>query len=186
MRGRWSVRNLPAKPAESSPTISNGSGLSGADERYALLLEQVTRGLIQQVASLDDLRNRAGTVVAAPSLASSFLGATVLRDTHLPAPAVFFAVLALVTLVVTVGATIYILLPRSWRTGFDGHRLTVDYLEAEPPASLDRTRRDLAYYIQDDVNSNDKQLNRLHRSFGVAVVSIGLQVAFWLTALLLR
>lgn len=159
---------------------------STTDERYTLLLEQVTRALTQQVSAIDTLRTRAGTVVAAASLVSSFLGATTLAKSHLPAPALALVLLALLALVTTVIATVIILWPYTWRTGFDGHEALAKYIEADPPADLDEMRRSFAYYMQEDITKNRAKLNRLYVVFQVAVVAIGLEVVFWLAALVLR
>ena len=156
------------------------------DERYALVLTQVTRALSQQVSAIDALRSRAGTVVAAASLVSSFLGAATLQDRGLPVPAVVFTVLALLALVIVVTMTVVILWPYEWRTGFDGHETLAEYVEANEPAGLNEMQRSIAYYMQEDVDGNSIQLDRLYRAFQVAVVAIGLEVVFWLIALLLK
>jgi len=156
------------------------------DERYALVLDQVTRALSQQVSAIDALRSRAGTVVATASLASSFLGAATLQDRGLPAPALVMTVLALSALATVVAMTVVILWPYEWRTGFNGHRALADYVEADKPADLNEMQRSLAYYMQEDLDGNGAKLNCLYRAFQVAVVAIGLEVVFWLIALLLR
>jgi hypothetical protein len=160
-------------------------GMPEPDERYALVLDQVTRALSQQVTAIDGLRSRAGTVVAAASLVSSFLGAATLRMPDLSGAALLFSGLALAALVTVVVATVVILLPYRWRTGFNGHTALVEYVEADAPADLDEMRRSLAYYMQDDITANRGKLDRLYVAFQVAVIAIGLEVVFWLAALLL-
>lgn len=156
------------------------------DGRYALVLEQVNRALSQQIGSLEAVRSRAGTVVATSSIASSFLGAANLRDRALGGSALVLTILALISLAVVVLSTVTIILPYGWRTGFDGHRALTDYVEADPPASLEEMQRSFAYYMQSDLDSNTHKLNRLYRALQVSVVATGLEVAFWLLALLMK
>ena len=156
------------------------------DPRLSLVLSEVTRALTQQLSAIDALRTRAGTVVAAASLASSFLGAAVLADNSLRCLTLLFTILALFMLVVTLVSTIVILWPYVWKTGFDAKVAIADYVEADEPATLNEMRRSFAWYIQEDVAGNQAKLDSLYGTFRVAVVSLGLQVCFWLAALALR
>jgi hypothetical protein len=154
----------------------------------ALVLEQAHRGIAQQQHDLDNLRARAGTLVAAAALVSTFLGAETLRDDRLPAPALAAAITAVAALVVVIAAAAVILLPYQWRWGIDAWALLRDYVQPENdrPATLDELRRDLAWHMQDDANHNDAQLRRLFLALTVAVIAIGAEVAAWTTALLTR
>jgi hypothetical protein len=40
--------------------------------------------------------------------------------------------------------------------------------------------------MQEDIKANQAKLDRLYRVFQTAVIAIGLEVIFWLVALLLR
>jgi hypothetical protein len=157
------------------------------DPRYEILLQQVTRGITQQQAALDNLRARAGTLVAAAALVSSFLGAPTLAAHSHKDGCILFLVLALIALAVVIFAAFKILLPYSWQWGIDGHRLLADYIEHESnPASVDEMRRDLSYHMQDDVNANTEKLESLFIWLQVAITAIGAEVVFWSAALLLR
>lgn len=156
--------------------------IAAEDPRYELVLNQVLRGLSLQQDALDNLRARAGTLVAAASLVSTFFGATALSDKASP-PATAWVVMAFISLFLVVVVPVVILWPYQWRWGIDGHRLLTDYVEAKRPATLDETRRSLAYYIQQDINSNEGKLNRLWRALRVAVLAIGAEVLFWVLAL---
>lgn len=156
------------------------------DERYSLVLDQALRALGQQQDALDNLRDRAGTLVAAAALVSSFLGAATLGDKHQTRPATALTILAVAAFLVVVAAVIVILWPYSWRTGVDADLLLLDYVEAPQPASLDETRRSLAYYIAEDVRTNSVRLDRLWWALRVAVCAIGAEVALWTFALKVR
>lgn len=159
-----------------------------ADERLALVLEQAQRAITQQQHDLDNLRARAGTLVAAASLVSGFLGAETLRDSSLPAPALVCLVVALVALAVALLAAGYILHPRVWMWGIDVWALLRDYVEPaeQAPASLDELRRDLAWFMQRDVNRNNAQLTKLFRALTIGISAIGVEVVAWTLALAFR
>ena len=155
------------------------------DRPYELVLDQVLRGLALQQATLDNLRARAGTLVATASLVSSFLGATALADKARP-PSAVWVVLAFLSLLVVIVAAVVILWPYQWRWGVDGDVLLADYVEAENPASLDELRRSLAYYIQEDISENERKFGILWWALRIAVIAIGAEVVFWLLGFGLR
>lgn len=156
------------------------------DERYEFLLEQVQRSLTQQQGSLDNLRARAGTIVATAALVSSFFGTRVFDGTSLAAAGVVFIVVAIVGLVVTIVAALRILSPYEWKWGFDGYALMRDYLEATPPVSFGNMRRGVAWHMQADVNHNVTRLDHLYKCLSLAIGALGVQVFAWGVALIVR
>ena len=54
------------------------------DPRVRLTYDESIRGLDMQSATLDELRNRTGVLLAAASLSSAFLGATALEHHQEP------------------------------------------------------------------------------------------------------
>lgn len=177
-----SVVNVTSRADDESPAEA-----VPADPRYELVLSQVLRGLSQQQGVLDNLRARAGTLVAAASLVSSFFGATALSNEASP-PATFWVVLAFLFLGVVVAAAIIIVWPYQWRFGISGHRLLADYVNPESgaPASLDEIRYSLIYYIQTDMDTNEVKLDRLWLALRVAVLAIAAEVICWAVALAAR
>lgn len=78
-----------------------------------LALDLSRSAVSDQAARLIDLRSRAGTLLAAASIAGSFAGVTHgTLDT--------FAVLALLAYVIIVGACLYVLMPHKLETEFRG------------------------------------------------------------------
>lgn len=157
-----------------------------ADERLALILTEVTRSLSQQISAIDALRSRAGTVVSAASLVSSFLGAATLQKSKLPLPSLISVGLAIAALSTVVVGTIIILWPYTWKTGFNAHIALTHYVETPPGSDIDEMRQSFSYYLQEDVEENRKKLNGLYKVFQMSVIAIGLEVILWLIALLLR
>jgi hypothetical protein len=166
--------------------VASPPDVDDADERYAFLLDQVQRSLTQQQGSLDNLRARAATIVATAALVSSFFGSRVFEDKSLAVAGFVFVVLAIVGLVVSLGAALRILSPHEWQWGFDGYALMRDYIEASPPASLGNMRRGVAWHMQADVNHNVTRLDHLYKCLSLAIGALGAQVLAWGLALVLR
>ena len=159
--------------------------LPADDPRLVLTLEQVLRGLTFQQGTLDNLRARAGTLVAASALVSSFFGTSVLKAPRLEVEVLVVVTLALVALTVVIVAAVVIIWPYEWKWGTDGHRLLNDYVLGDPPSSLNAMRYTLTYYIQQDLVDNEDTLGRLWTALRVAVFGIAFQVVFWSIALIL-
>ena len=79
-----------------------------AGEFEKLAYEAALRGLDKQEGLLEELRARTGVLLAASSLAASFLGQQALSAPHPRA----LAVAALVAFVISIGASVFILLPK--------------------------------------------------------------------------
>jgi hypothetical protein len=67
------------------------------------------QALVQQESSLNELRSRTGTLLAANAVTASFLGAVALKDGRLATA----AGLAVICFVLSLAAALYILLPRT-------------------------------------------------------------------------
>lgn len=182
-------QSAPDSAYEMGPTAfpeeSHLRGLPEGDPRLQLALEQVLRGLTLQQGSLDNLRARAGTLVAASSLVSSFFGTSVLAAPHQGQAVLAMVVLAFIALVAVIIATVVIIWPYDWKWGIDGHRLLSDYIVGEKPSSLNAMRYDLTYHIEQDLVENEGNLGRLWKALRISVVAIALQVMFWSIALIL-
>jgi hypothetical protein len=73
-----------------------------------LAYETSLRGLDKQEELLRELRSRTGVLLAAASLAASFLGSDAFQDPS----SVVLVVLALLAFVASIGASVYILTPK--------------------------------------------------------------------------
>lgn len=79
-----------------------------AGEFEKLAHDAALRGLDKQEGLLEELRSRTGVLLAASSLAASFLGQQAFRD---PSPRAL-AIIALAAFVISIGASVFILLPK--------------------------------------------------------------------------
>jgi hypothetical protein len=78
-----------------------------ADDLARLAYDASLRSLDKQEELLSELRSRTGLLLAASSVAASFLGERALDDGH-----AVLALTALAAFVVSLGASIYVLLPK--------------------------------------------------------------------------
>ena len=92
--------------------VNSPSAGGAAHERPAY--EAAQRALDKQERLIDELRSRTGLLLAAASLAASFLG----REAFADDPKRWLAVLALVAFLVAVGASVYVLTPKSGKFVF--------------------------------------------------------------------
>jgi len=133
------------------------------------------RALDLQERSVEQLRARTGTLLAAGYLTASFLGAQAIRSRHGLGT---LGVLALVSLAVGVLVCLYILLPkRGFVFSVSGPRIYESLYEYA--SDRDEVLRRLAYWLEGFWTNNQSQIDRLARCFPVAAVALTLQLLFW-------
>ena len=134
----------------------------------------------QQAARRDDLRARAGALVAAASVVTAFLGGQVLDG---PAGFSVGAWVAIVSFVVLVAGSAYVLAPRPWVFVTSASDLLDEYVEGERIATVDDMRRDLALFLEVHYESNVGKLNGLASLLQAGCVLLIVEIAAWLVAL---
>ncbi len=139
-----------------------------------LAYELSRSALTDQSERLSDLRTRAGTVLAAASIAGSFLGVTRGSIETL-------SVLALLAYLVSVGAAVYTLLPHRLTTEFRGTALlrVADDVGATDDEAFEATVRWLEHISATNVGV----LARLTHWYIAAAVALGIEVSLWTLAL---
>jgi hypothetical protein len=139
-----------------------------------LAYELALRALDHQDGLLDELRARTGTLLAAASIVASFLGATAIDRGGLG----FLAVGALVAFVMSIGASVYVLLPkRSLVFSINGPVVIEEAISAQ--LDLAETYLQLAYWTEDFRSANVETVNRLFTWYRVAVFALLAEVCLW-------
>lgn len=153
------------------------------DETDRVVYEAAVRGTQDQAAVLDGLRTRAGTVLAASALVSSFLGGQALRSST--RIAVFSMVgLAFTAFVLSALATLVILWPFEFRFMLSP-RAMIEGLDRQP----DRSSRPGAFYralalqLEWRYDQNADKIRRLQWAFQLAIVFLVAEVACWIVVL---
>jgi hypothetical protein len=128
----------------------------------------------QQEAALNELRGRTGTLLAADALTTSFLGATALEQGVLGTP----GRLAIVCFAASLGAALYILLPRhGLRFSLSGPSLyEALYACGEDEEEIHRRT---AYWLEEFWYENQAVIGRLSPCFSAAVAALVCELLLW-------
>lgn len=150
--------------------------MASEDPRLKLIYEDSVRSLSEQAGLLDGLRTRTGMLLAATSIASSFLGGAALTTHDLTV----LSVLAIVALLMVGAYCIAILWPRTdvWHFAHDTELLIEHYFDAG--RSIDDTRRLIARKNSEFYARNKRLLDPMFVHFQRACLALGVEVALWL------
>jgi hypothetical protein len=149
----------------------------GSRYQYELLHTDALRAIDSQERSLDSLRSSAGTILAASSISSAFLGGLALRDRAWT----WCGIGAVISLVLMLLLLIAVLWPyNGWKFHRSTRKLLGDYVEAEVPANDIELLRSLAWYLEDNRRSNATLLEVLYWCFRVACILLIVSVVLWL------
>jgi hypothetical protein len=155
-----------------------------ADARYALVFDESLRGVREQYEALRDVRAHAAQLLAAASVAASFLGALVLRGPR-PAWAVVASWAAVAAFLGLVGVCVWIVVPRRGTVSLTSARVLLDhYVEAEEPVPIDAMRRELALWLEQHWDENQQALNARLTGLRLAAVLLGTAIAAWCVTLI--
>jgi hypothetical protein len=146
---------------------------------YALAFDEAGRALDGQERSVNELRSRAGVLIAAAAITTSFFGARAV--TQELSVAAWFAVVAFAL----VGAAVlFVLWPRSdWQFSASATDLIATYIETDEPASLPEIHRDLALHRSASYDRYARQLGVLFGAFRIGLILLVFEVGAWMIAL---
>lgn len=149
------------------------------DLEYELAFDEAGRALDSQERAVNELRARAGVLIAAAAITTSFFGSRAVSGELTTAGWCAISAFALVGMTVLV-----VLWPRSdWEFSANATDVIATYIEAEPPVTLDRIHRDLALHRSARYDHNGAHLRTLVRAFQLGLAMLLIEVAAWLVAL---
>ncbi len=151
-------------------------------EAYQLAYEEAKRGLDDQEQAVVELRSRAGTLIAAAAITTSFFGSQALH--HHVHPMAWVAIGCFIALS---AAVLVILWPhRDWEFTLSPQRLISTYLEPEDgePLPLPVIHRDLALHMGRSASQNRRQLRWLMVAFRIGALLLVAEVVAWVVALI--
>jgi len=149
-----------------------------ADSVEKLAYDEAVRGLESQRASLDALRNRTGTLMAAAALVTTFIGGRALQGDNSA-----WTTVAIIAFVAVMATTFIVLLPWKLHFALPPARLVVDYVDPDPQEEPTVMLRDLALYHGTTVDNNRRTQEWLFWFFRCAIILLGLEVISWLIEL---
>jgi hypothetical protein len=156
-----------------------------------LAYEEAQRAIDRQSDAVDGLRSRAGVLLAAISLATSFFGGLALRDGDLSGWAVAAAVVAVVFFIVAAGACVWVLWPHAeWAFNLSARLLGPHLERATDEATV---YRELALRLERNYDANEKLLVRwrvgyhvgLYWLFRAGCITLAVKTFAWLVVLAL-
>lgn len=141
-----------------------------SEDGYKLAYEEAKRTLEDQSATVNEFRSRAGILVAAAAITTSFFGGRVLatdttRTEHIP-----FAAWVAIGGLAALGACVLVMLwpRRDWEFNINAESLIENYLESElGPLPIESIHRDLALHMSRSADVNRRQLRWLFNAFPI-------------------
>ncbi len=159
--------------------------MSGWDEdpRLALVYDEAARTLEQQQAVVESIRVRAGILLSAAAVATSFLAGVALDERR--GLTGWSAWGATGSFLVVGGLCLAILWPRRrWTFRPNAKKLIRDYIDAEDiPATLTEMQRDLAIHMENWATTNSWKMRWLFYYFQAACLLLGVEVLLWIVDL---
>lgn len=158
------------------------AGSAPSPDTYRLAYEEAKRALDEQERAVVELRSRAGQLIAAAAITTSFFGGQALR--HNVHTMSWVAIGAFVVLSLAVLA---ILWPRQdWEFTLSPVHFIGTYVEpaAGEPLDLPAIHRDLALHMGNSAAQNRRQFRVLTAAFRVGAVLLVVEVISWVVALI--
>ncbi len=144
-----------------------------------LAYTEAVRAIAHQAALLDGLRSRAGILLGATSLVTSFFGATALADRDVSV----WSALAIASFLGVAFLVIAVLWPRTdWRFVFSASTI-IGTLEKSGPVELAVAYRELALRLDANHRANEAKLGQMFWAFQAACVLLTCEVLMWILAL---
>jgi hypothetical protein len=149
--------------------------------QYELAYEEAKRALDAQEKVVNELRSRAGVLIAAAAITTSFFGGRAFADGDV-GPAGWVATICFGLLGVAVLAVLW---PRhDWVFTVNARRFIATYVEsAEGPLGVPEIHRDLALHMSASYEANARQLNWLSIAFRVGSLLLIGEVVAWVVGI---
>jgi hypothetical protein len=150
-----------------------------ADLLYKVAYDEAVRALSEQQAAIDSFRNRAGLLLSAAAITTSFLGAQALGGGN---PSLF-SWLALTAFVGVATASLAILWPRRWEYTASPREVIEACIGSAEPTSTAELHRDLSLHMHKSYLENGEGLEQLAVLFQIASGLLAVEVVLWIVAI---
>jgi hypothetical protein len=174
-------RNMHDAMTDPAVAHEHADGVLNAEHaaRLAFIYQEALRGLAHQQGVVENMSNRAGSVIFAASFVTSLLGARALSDGAGPwdwlAMAVLFAIGGLVA---------FMLWPyHNYVFRFDPADLLQRYADGDAPTAMSEIHRTLALQIKRDMAANWRIVQRLRLALQVSLLLLLLEILAWFLAI---
>lgn len=149
------------------------------DIRYRIAYDEAVRALSQQQSTIESLRTRAGLLLSAAAITTSFLGAQALNDGG-PNVATWMALACFAGLSI---AALAILWPHRLEFTANPANVIANYIETEDPLTVAEIHRDLSLHMHGSYADNLTGQKQLATRFRLAGGLLTLEVLLWIVDL---
>lgn len=149
------------------------------DSLYEVAYNEAVRALSEQQGAIESFRTRAGLLLSATAITTSFLGAQALDggDSNIT---VWLAMTGFIGVAVV---SLAILWPRRWEFTANPRDVIQTYIEAENPAPIEELHRDLSLHMHNSYLENRAGLEQLAIFFQIASGLLTVEVILWIIAI---
>ena len=158
-----------------------------SEEAERIVYEESVRTLAQQKEVLDGLRARAGTLLAAVSVATAFLSSQALDGPELGGLA--WSAIVLFCLVVALALAVLLSILWAWTFSHHPHLLIGIHIESDhpppnwKPSTPSEIYRNLAYWNGVHYDKNGRKLALMFSLFTAACLALAAEIVIWLILL---
>lgn len=149
------------------------------DALYKVAYDEAVRALSEQQAAIESVRGRAGLLLSAATVTTSFLGAQALQGGS-SGP---FSWSALLSFVAVAATSLAILWPRSWEFTANSRRVLESCNESAEDIHIEDLYRDLSLRMQSSYLENHLGLKHLAAFFQAASALLTIEVVLWIAAI---
>lgn len=146
---------------------------------YKVAYDEAVRALSEQEAAIESVRARAGLLLSAAAVTTSFLGSQALQDGDL-GPCSWLALLCFVAVAAT---SLAILWPRNWEFTASSRGVVEGLNESAEKVRIEDLYRGLSLRMQASFSVNHHGLTELALLFQAASGLLTIEVVLWVTAI---
>lgn len=146
---------------------------------YKVAYDEAVRALSEQQAAIESVRGRAGLLLSAAAVTTSFLGAQALQGGKIE----FFSWLALLCFVAVAVTGLAILWPRTWEFAAYPSGVIGGRTEPAEDVRIEDLYRDLSLRMHGSYLENYLALKHLATFFQVASALLTVEVILWVAAI---
>jgi len=150
-----------------------------SDALYKIAYEEAVRALSEQQAAIESVRTRAGLLLSAAAVTTSFLGAQALQS----GSSTFFSWLALLAFVAVAATSLAILWPRRWEFTANSREVIEGCIEFAEEIRVEDLHRALSLCMQRSFSVNHRGLTELAVLFQAASGLLTVEVVLWIAAI---
>jgi len=149
------------------------------DTLYKVAYDEAVRALSEQQAVIDSFRTRAGLLLSAAAITTSFLGAQALEG----GKSSLFSWSALFGFVAVSSVCLAILWPRRWEFTANSLGMIESCIESAESVQVGELHRDLSLQMHNSYLENHRGLKQLAIFFQIASSLLAIEVVLWIVAI---